>query len=298
VLKIYFVVVLYKSSIEESTACRTLLSVRVPPGMRLLGLIFDNTPGRAAESRVLDDSIDYCSSGGNLGLPAAYNAAIRHGLLRDAEYILLVDQDSSVTHEFLEATARALEQRLPDQVAWVPHILANDRVISPYRINGVGLRKFGYDPSRPTAAYFAINSYSVISLSFLTYLGGFEQHYWLDALDSWFYSHVAKAARTVGIIDVTVTHKLSLLEGNVPTWRLLNIACYETCFHWERLSPLQAITGTFRVLSRGACNTRALLSSDQTLAYLSAVAAGVRSGLARRRHSCTLRSDDTACRHH
>jgi glycosyltransferase involved in cell wall biosynthesis len=250
--------------------------------MRLLGLIFDNTPGKAAENRVLDDSIDYCSTGRNLGLPAAYNAAIRHGLLRGAEYILLVDQDSSVTHEFLEAAVQALERPLPDQVAWVPRILANNRVISPYRVNALGVPKFGYDSSRPRATYFAINSYSVISLSFLTQLGGFEEHYWLDALDSWFYSNVAKAARTVGIIDVTVTQRLSLLDGHVPTWRLLNIARYETCFHWERLSPLQAITGTFRILARGAFNVRALLSSGQTLAYLSAVADGVRSGLARR----------------
>jgi hypothetical protein len=79
-----------------------------------------------------------------------------------------------------------------------------------------------------------------------------------------------------------VTQRLSLLDGHVPTWRLLNIARYETCFHWERLSPLQAITGTFRILARGAFNVRALLSSGQTLAYLSAVADGVRSGLARR----------------
>ena len=281
-LNICFVVVLYNTSIEESSACRTLLSARVPPGMRLLGLIFDNTPGKAAETRILDDCIDYCSSGRNLGLPAAYNAAIRHGLLRGADYILLVDQDSSVTDEFLEAAAQALERPLPHQVAWVPYVLANNRVISPYRVNALGVPKFGYDPSRPTATYFAINSYSVISLSFLTQLGGFEQHYWLDALDSWFYSYVAQAACTVGIIDITVRHSLSLLDGNVPTWRLLNIARYETCFHWERLSPLQAITGTFRVLARGVFNVRALLSSGQTLAYLSAVTAGVRSGLARR----------------
>jgi GT2 family glycosyltransferase len=282
VLNVFFVVVLYKSSIEESTACRSLLSVKVPPSMRLLGLIFDNTPGKPAESRTIDRNIDYCSSGRNLGLPAAYNDAIRRGFLCGAEYILLIDQDSSVTYEFLEAAAQALERPLPDQVAWVPHIIANGRIISPYRITALGMAKFGYDPRKPTASYFAINSYSIISISFLTQMGGFEQYYWLDALDSWFYSYVAKAARTVGIINVTVTHKLSLLEGNVPTWRLLNIARYEACYYWERLSPAQAITGTLRVLGRGACNVRALLSSGQTLAYLVAVVNGVRSGLVRR----------------
>ena len=250
--------------------------------MNLLGMIFDNTPGRAAESKVLDQNIDYRSSGCNLGLPAAYNAAVRQGLVRGAEYIMLIDQDSSITHEYLEAAARALARPLPEQVAWVPRIFANDRVISPYRVNALGLPKFGYDPNRPTAAYFAINSYSVISLCFLTQLGGFAEHYWLDGLDLWFYSYVAEAARTVGIMDVTVTHRLSLLDGPVPSSRLINIALFETCFHWERLSPLQAITGTFRVLGRGALNVRTLLSSGQTFAYLSAVADGIRSGLARR----------------
>jgi hypothetical protein len=245
-------------------------------------MIFDNTPGKEAENKALGHDIDYCSSGRNLGLPAAYNTAIRRGLLRGAEYIMLVDQDSSVTYEFLEAVAQALEKAMPGQVAWVPRILANDRVISPYRLNALGIPKFGYDPSRPTVAYFAINSYSVISLGFLAQLGGFETYYWLDALDSWFYSYVAKAARTVGIIDATVTHKLSLLDGRVPTWRLINIARYEACYQWECLSPLQAITGTVRVLARGARNVRALMSSGQTLAYLRAIVGGIRSGLVRR----------------
>lgn len=281
-LNIFFIVVLYESTIEESAACRTLLSARVPPGMKLLGMIFDNTPGKEAENKALDDNIDYCSSGRNLGLPTAYNAAIRRGLLHGAQYIMLVDQDSSVTYDFLQAVARALEKPMPEQVAWVPRILANDRVISPYTMNALGIPKFGYDPSRPTVRYFAINSYSVISLGFLVQLGGFEPYYWLDALDSWFYSYVAKAARTVGIIDATVTHQLSLLEGHVPTWRLINIARYEACYHWECLSPLQAITGTVRVLARGACNVRALMSSGQTLAYLRAVADGIHSGFVRR----------------
>jgi hypothetical protein len=195
---------------------------------------------------------------------------------------MLVDQDSSVTYEFLEAAVQALEEPLPGQVAWVPHIVASDRVISPYRISAIGLRQFGYDPRRPSVPYFAINSYSVISLPFLGQLGGFAQYYWLDALDSWFYWNVARAERTVGIIGATVTHRLSLLDGNVPSWRLLNIARYETSFNWECLSPVQALVGTFRVLARGVANIRTLVLDHKALAYLYAVADGIRSGLARR----------------
>jgi GT2 family glycosyltransferase len=282
VLNIVVVVVLYKSSLEESTACRTLLSVRVPPNIRLLGMIFDNTPGKEAENKDLDDNIEYCSSGRNLGLPTPYNIAMRRGLLRGAEYIMLIDQDSIVTCEFLEAVAQALEKPMPDQVAWVPRVLVNDRVISPYHMNAFGVPKFGFDQTRRGRVYFAINSYSVISLSFLAQLGGFEPYYWLDALDSWFYSRVAKAARTVGMIDATVTHKLSLLDGHVPPWRLINIARFEACYYWECLSPLQATTGTVRVLARGARHLHALLSSGQMIVYLRAVLDGISSGLRRR----------------
>jgi hypothetical protein len=77
--------------------------------------------------------------------------------------------------------AQALEKPMPHQVARVPRFLANDRVISPYRMNLLEIPKFGYDLSEPTAAYFAINSYSAISLAFLAPLGGFEPYYWLDA---------------------------------------------------------------------------------------------------------------------
>jgi len=282
VLDIFFVVTLFERKMEESDACRSLCTVRVPVEMRLSGLIFDNTSGKIAETRAVSTNILYQSSGINLGLPEAYNAAIQRGLSRGAKYLLLLDQDSVVSDDFLSGVVRALGQRGPEEVVWVPIVLSNDRLISPYRLSPIGLPQFGLDPRRRAATYFAINSFSLISLDYLQQLGGFERYYWLDALDSWFYSCVAETNGKVGIIDVEVSHNLSLLEGNVPVWRLLNIARYETCCKWERLTVLQAITGTGRILARGLLALRSLFAAGKCLAYVGAVHEGFRSGLARR----------------
>jgi GT2 family glycosyltransferase len=279
---IYFVVVLYKCRPEDSAACRSLLIKAMPDGMRLRGLIYDNTPSIAAENKSLSDDIEYCSTGVNKGLPVAYNEGIRRALQCGARYIMLVDQDSTITAEFLEAAARAVRESPSDQVAWAPHIIARNRHISPYKFNVLGLPTFKYDLSSAPAAYFAINSYSIISLGFLEEIGGFDEFYWLDGLDFWFYSRVARMGYKVGVIGVNVTHHLSLLEGGISALRLLNIARYESCFFWEYFPKWQAATGTLRVLVRGIRNLQILLQSGQALGYLREMSAGVRTGLSRR----------------
>ncbi len=280
-LRIFCVVVLYERSMAQSNACRALASLPAPGGMQLSGLIFDNTPGRDEEIAPVGRDFNYVAAGRNLGLPTAYNMALRDASTWGADYLLLIDQDSWITQDFLDAAQRALMNPTPQNVAWVPRVFVGDRIISPYRITAAGLPVFGR-ANAPNARYFAINSYSVISLPFLASIGGFDGHYWLDALDSWFYSRVAATGNTVGIIDVSVRHSLSLLEGPIPAWRLLNIAHYETCFLWECLSLLQAFVGTLRVIVRGGRNARGLASAGKLIAYALASLNGARSGLARR----------------
>jgi hypothetical protein len=280
---VYFVVVLYNCGITESGACRSLLSMHIPNGVRLRGLIYDNTPDIAAENKNISDTVEYCSTGVNNGLPVAYNDGIRRGAECGAQYIMLVDQDSTITTEFLEAAALAVKHPPAEQVVWVPHIIASNRYISPYKFNAFGLPTFAYDLSRTPAAYFAINSYSIISLGFLRQIGGFDEFYWLDSLDSWFFSRIARMGYKVGVIGVDVTHQLSLLDGNVSALRLLNIARYESCFVWECLSKRQAVTGTLRLLWRGVVNVQVLLNAGQALDYLREMSAGMRAGLSRRR---------------
>jgi GT2 family glycosyltransferase len=279
---VYFVVVLYKCKIADSTACRSLLSKAMPDGVRLRGLIYDNTPNIVAENKRLSGDIEYCSTGMNKGLPAAYNDGIGRALKGGARYFMLVDQDSTITAEFLEAAARAVKESPADQVAWAPHIIASNRHISPYKFNALGLPTFKYDLSSTPAAYFAINSYSIILLGFLEEIGGFDEFYWLDGLDFWFYSRVARMGYKVGVIGINVTHHLSLLDGGISATRLLNIARYESCFFWEYFPKLQAVTGTFRVLARGMLNLRVLLQSGQALGYLREMNTGMRTGLSRR----------------
>jgi GT2 family glycosyltransferase len=279
---VYFVVVLYKCRTADSAACRSLLSAASPDGVRLRGLIYDNTPNIIAENKNLSKDIEYCATGVNSGLPAAYNDGIRRALEGGARYFMLLDQDSTITADFLEAAARAVKESSSGQVVWAPHIIASNRHISPYKFNALGLPTFKYDLLSAPGAYFAINSYSIISLEFLRKIGGFDEFYWLDGLDFWFYSRVAKMGYKVGVISANVTHHLSLLEGGISAMRLLNIARYESCFFWEYFPKLQAVTATLRVLARGIVNMQVLLRSGQVLGYLREVSTGVRAGLSRR----------------
>jgi GT2 family glycosyltransferase len=281
-LDIYFVVVLYGCRIEESSACRSLLSMTVPEGVQLYGLVYDNTPAIAAEGKRLSNNVEYLSTGNNGGLPVAYNEAIRRAQARRARYLMLVDQDSTITIEFLKAVIAAVKNASVDQVAWVPLVVAQGRLISPFKFNRLGLPTFKCDFSTPPHGCFAINSYSIISLSFLEAIGGFDEFYWLDGLDFWLYSRVARMGYRIGIIEERVTHRLSLLGGGISASRLSNIAHYEVCFFWEYFSKPQAIVGSLRVLARGVRHTQTLSRSGKILSYLREMAAGMSAGLSRR----------------
>src|SRR5579862_2229617 len=134
-VSVFAVIVLYKCTMRASASFRTLQEaiMRVPGEKLRIGiLLYDNGPD-PEDPGVLPEDVIYERSLENRGLSAAYNRAIEIAQRESFQWLLTLDQDTSLPAEFLEKlseTARRVESS-PEIAAIVPLIFENGRQLSP-----------------------------------------------------------------------------------------------------------------------------------------------------------------------
>src|SRR5690349_9074362 len=112
------VIVLYKRSPAQSAACTTINTILHSLPARPAIFIYDNSP----DSTIMQvDSITYRHDPANGGVSKAYNCASVHAQANAKSWLLLLDQDTSITVEFLKSLASAVTAH-PESVAFVPRI--------------------------------------------------------------------------------------------------------------------------------------------------------------------------------
>ena len=150
---------------------------------------------RAHPSR-LAFPIHYVHDPSNGGLATAYNFALARAESEDREWLLLLDQDTSLTREFiveLLETARTPAYAARQVAAIVPKLLVNGKVYSP-AIPFIDQMRRQFLPSQtsprlPMSSEFSrgpcmpITPASTLSVSALRSIGGFPVEFWLDFLD-------------------------------------------------------------------------------------------------------------------
>lgn len=131
------IVVLYRTAPDEAATLRTLAACRGMEACRLV-VVVDHGPVRQDDAfariavALAPSRVIYDHAPRNPPLGAAYNAAIRAHLER-AAYVLILDQDTALPHEFLvTARTEAVAASFPTLMA--PHMLAGDRIASPCRL--------------------------------------------------------------------------------------------------------------------------------------------------------------------
>jgi glycosyltransferase involved in cell wall biosynthesis len=246
-MHIVFAVVVYNIRPDQSSTLRTLANCL--PRMqdcRWHVLIFDNSAHPVAD---VPDDIVHCTAvwaGFNRGLAQAYNDALAFCTSRGAQVLVTLDQDSEIIPAYISALRKDSEHLHGSTVALCPEITSANRVISPFATGPLGRKRYGRTVDPPAA----INSFSAYSVQSLVTLGGFEEFYWLDALDLSTYARLARGKMKVRVMDVRVEHNLSLLSGTVGAQRWKNIAYYEACFLFQYAGRMQAIAGLARLLAR------------------------------------------------
>ena len=262
------VVVLYKLLPADSQSLRTLLATAsaLPAGaLRLHIVLADNTPG-GQQVDSLPDVVEYRAYPENPGLTVPYNEALLKAEKEGFEWILTLDQDTSLPVDFLSRMmdSASLYGADPEVAAVVPRIVDGDRTISPFRY------KAGFWPSVLSAGVYgvpgrhvsALNSASLLRVSTLRQLGGYDHAFPLHNSDTRLYQLLDQGKKRVAVAgDIVVPHELSILdrEHRMSPERYQHMLRDERTF-WDR--HMSAAGRTERLLRLAVRFSRGLLRGE------------------------------------
>lgn len=257
-LNLAAVVVLYRTQPDQSASVVSLqrAAAAAHTAVTLHILLYDNTPGDQRPSP-LPAGVFYVASPCNRGLAGAYNRAILFAQERDCEWLLTLDQDTDLSEDFLLCMARRIAEveQTPEVAAIVPQILGGDRILSPYRFFA------GAVPSWFPAAFqgipnlpvFAFNSASLVRLSALRQVGGYQPWFWLDSSDANLFSQLHQVGKRVLVAgEIQVHHDFSMKDrqNSVSPARYRNILLAESALWDLRMSFLAGCERTARLILR------------------------------------------------
>jgi GT2 family glycosyltransferase len=243
------VIVLYRERAEASRTIATLAETfRVAPDLanELLVCIYDNSPEpEPIPDDLLPAEMLIFQPRVNGGLPPAYNKALEVARARGIPWLTLLDSDTEVSAEFLNASLRTANEikASPQIVAIVPHVVEGGIAHSP--------RKMGWlrRPALPSSfsgvfpyELVALNSGATVRVSAMEAIGGFSSEFWLDYLDYWLFRVLQRKGLSVHVLREAVEHSLSLAKAatrmSVDRYRnMLEAEHYYTAKYgsaWER----------------------------------------------------------------
>ena len=219
-IRVFAVIVLYQTKPTNSKTLQSLLEGfrRTPPGnLELKILLYDNTPG-GQEAGTLPVGVDYKADTQNSGLAAAYNYALKLADEAGFDWLLTLDQDTSLPHDLLAKLhpAATFAASLRDVAAIVPCLFGEGRAMSPWIRN-----KYWIRPSRlpegfigiPPEAVYAANSVSTLRVSALKAIGGYDSRFHLWASDLVLYNRLHRNSFKVLVAgNIHVEHEASILD--------------------------------------------------------------------------------------
>jgi GT2 family glycosyltransferase len=213
------VVVLYRTPFAQSKTIAGLaqaLAEYPALAQQVNVLVWDNGP-QAQEERGLPFVFTYLHSIANEGVTGAYNAAIRTAAQRGCGWLLLLDDDTSVTGEFLRGMLNYAAEIVDEEriAAVVPYLYAGTFCMSPR------LWRFARHVPlpRPAGAYterrsiFAANSGSLMRARALETIGGYSSRFWLDYSDIDVFHRLHQRGFFVRIAgDLRLEHDMAMLD--------------------------------------------------------------------------------------
>lgn len=232
------VVVLYNCELAQSQSFSSLfdiLQANPEPAKHFSLLLYDNSPQPQSHMLSAGFPIHYIHDPSNGGLASAYNAALDRAEAERREWLLLLDQDTSLTTEFilelLEITTRL--QAETEVASVVPKLRVNGRIDSPVAEFLVLVRRQFSSPEPVVSEDLvgiqqqrlsAYNSGSTLRVSALRSIGGFPPEFWLDFLDHVIFHALYVSGYRMYVMRAILAHDSSYSDvRSLPVWRLHNI---------------------------------------------------------------------------
>ncbi|MGI8385416.1 glycosyltransferase [Robertmurraya sp. P23] len=216
-MKLTIVAVLYKQKIEESKTFQTLNKAFVTrPNMSVETelVIYDNSPDsqKCTVEEKLWGKVQYIHDHRNLGLATAYNYAFQAAKENGSKWLLLLDHDTELTEDYVDQIGSNLDVD-PTIAAVVPRVFSEETMISPVVADALRpLKTEKLQAGLQEKPTMAINSGSLIRVSFIEENDGFNKNFPLDYLDHWLFHEIYAKGYKVLVLEASLNHELSVLD--------------------------------------------------------------------------------------
>jgi GT2 family glycosyltransferase len=251
-------------------------------------LLWDNSPVPATEVS-LPFRFELSHFGHNVGTSGAYNYAMGLAESLSCPWLLLLDQDTRVSEEFLRGMIRHGEQFLEvaEVATVVPFIFSHGALVSPRR-----MLRFNRMQQIPVTfcglckdKAYAVNSATLLRVAALKEVGGYSDEFWLDLSDVYVFQALHRKGKHMYVAcDLHVEHSIASMDFDkeMSPERYRNFLAAESAYIDLFLSPVEQ----FAQNSVGIFLTK-------TVPYPYAPAGALALATQETRHSCHLgRPDD------
>ena len=245
--------VLYKRKALDSESFATLLEILdADPMLRehFRLVIFDNSP----ETHLAPPCpipLTFVGDTSNPGLAAPYNEALGLADRSGSTWLLLLDQDTKLTHAFLTELCDATTVAPVAVAAIVPKLMGPRGLKSPLPVPWLNVRPLDSSfTGVVNRKVMAFNSGACLKVSAVREVGGFPREFWLDYLDHAVFHLLQRAGGRVQVLSAVLTHDLSLddLKNKGSHSRFANLLAAERRYYRMYGSRTQKALARLRLL--------------------------------------------------
>jgi GT2 family glycosyltransferase len=236
-MKLLSVMVAYNEDISQS---KTFLSIKGAFAQHdradsLRFLVYDNSPAPQSFDWSLPIPMSYVHDPTNAGLAKAYNFALEAATSEGCDWLLLLDQDSTLPENFTVNLSKTADAINDDEslVAIVPRVRCLEEIVSPSIVNFGGFFR-PVDASMRGVCHrqvTSINSGTMLRISFIQKVGGFNTSFPLDYLDHWLFSRIYSNNKRVLLSESNIDHELSVVDYD----KWMNLGRYDSILAAEML---------------------------------------------------------------
>jgi len=216
-IKLLAVIVIYNSIYTKSHTYKSLLNLNGISNFELTCLVYDNSEIcdiKKANSAMDcgNTSVIYYLANDNGGTQAAYLKALDVCRALKVDWVLLLDQDTTLPVNYLEQLYEKIQAS--NYSILLPNVICLGRMISPSIINHFGsITPYKKNRSNLNISYHRITGIAsgmLIKPSVLLSLQIEKSCLWLDYLDHWMLFRASQLGYKVVVLNIELSHDLSI----------------------------------------------------------------------------------------